>query len=255
MNQPEGNSKKNRWLSALMGLAMPGLGQIYNREPVKGASFFIMLMVVCILGIRWAVLLPDGLLLFGVLGTVAAAIAIDFAAIIDSYRTSARIGPPAPYNRWYFYVAVWLLGWVLVAGAVFGYIRDNIAEAYKIVGESMEPAVLKGDRVLADKTAYQRMAPKKGDVVVLVYPDDRSKRYVKRIEALPGETITGADRLQKEVPHGLVYLLGDNREHSADSRQFGLVPLTDVIAKVRQVYFSSGTGGIRWSRIGKVVSE
>jgi len=255
MDQPEGNSKRNKWLSALMGLAMPGLGQIYNREPVKGASLFIMLMVVCILGIRWAVLLPDWLLLLGVLSAVAAAIAIYFVAIIDSYRKSARTGQPAPYNRWYFYVAVWLLGWVLVAGAVFGYVRDNVAEAYKIVGESMEPAVLKGDRVLADKTAYKRMAPKKGDVVVLVYPDDRSKRYVKRIEALPGETVTGADGMKKEVPHGFVYLLGDNREHSVDSRQFGLVPLTDVIAKVRQVYFSSGTDGIRWGRIGKVVSE
>ncbi len=208
----------------------------------------------CILGIRWAVLLPDGLLIFGVLCTGAAAIAIYFAAIIDSYRKSAKICQPASYNRWYFYVAVWLLWWVLSAGAVFGYIKDNVAEAYRIAGESMEPAVLKGDRVLADKTAYRRMAPQKGDIVILVYPDDRSKKYVKRVEALPGEAVVGAD-MKKEVPHGYVYLLGDNREHSFDSRQFGFVPLTDVIAKVRQVYFSSGKDGVRWDRIGAVVSR
>ncbi len=109
--------------------------------------------------------------------------------------------------------------------------------------------------MLADKTAYRRIAPQKGDVVTLVYPDDRSKKYIKRIEALPGETITCADGARKEVPHGFVYVLGDNRAHSYDSRQFGFVPLSDVIAKVRQVYYSSGTDGIRWSRIGAVVSR
>ena len=108
---------------------------------------------------------------------------------------------------------------------------------------------------MADKTAYRRIAPQRGDVVTFVYPDDRSKRYIKRIEALPGEIIIGADGTRKEVPHGLVYVLGDNRAHSYDSREFGFVPLSDIIAKVRQVYYSSGTDGIRWDRIGSVVGR
>lgn len=248
--------RRNKWLAALMGLAMPGLGQIYNGELIKGISYFVILQVLYILGFRWTMLLPDKVLIFGALCTILAVIILYAAAVIDSYRKAATTSyQPASYNRWYFYVAVWLLGWVLVSGAVFGYVRDNVAEAYKIASGSMEPAVLVGDRVLADKTAYRRIAPQKGDVVTFVYPDDRSKKYIKRIEALPGEIVIGADGTRKEVPHGLVYVLGDNRAHSYDSREFGFVPLSDIIAKVRQVYYSSGPDGIRWNRIGSVVSR
>jgi signal peptidase I len=105
----------------------------------------------------------------------------------------------------------------------------------------------------ADKTAYRRMSPHKGDIVIFVYPDDRSKRFIKRIEALPGQNITGIDGTIETVPHGFVFVTGDNRRHSYDSRNFGFVPISDLIGKVRQVYFSSGPDGIRWSRIGLTV--
>jgi signal peptidase I len=258
MNQPKLNMGRNKWLAALMGLAMPGLGQVYNGELIKGVSYFIIFQVVYILGFRWMVLLPDQLLIVGALCTVIAAVSLYIMSIVDAYRTAAKTEvsfQPAPYNRWYFYVAVWLLGWILVSGAAFEYVRNNLAEAYVIPSASMEPTIQRGDRVLADKTAYHRMAPGKGDVVILIYPDDRSKKYIKRIEALPGETITLADSSRKEVPHGFVYVLGDNRQSSFDSRQFGFVPLTDLIGKVRQVYFSTGPDGIRWERIGRVVSR
>jgi signal peptidase I len=258
MNQHGTNSGRNKWLALLMGLAMPGLGQVYNGELIKGISYFIILLALYVIGARGTVLLPDTMLLFGALCTILVAVAVFAAAIVDAYRKAGMAEPAyqlTRYNRWYFYLAVWLLGSVLVSGAVDGYVRDNWIEAYKIPTGSMEPGVRKGDRVLADKTAYHRMAPKKGDVVIFVYPDDRSKKFIKRIEALPGDAITYADGTKKEVPHGFVYVLGDNRQNSIDSRQFGFVPLGDVIAKVRQVYFSSGTDGIRWSRIGAPVGS
>ena len=49
---------------------------------------------------------------------------------------------------------------------------------------------------------------------------------------------------------GTVFVLGDNQQHSQDSRQFGSVPLHDVVGRVRQVWFSWGEGGVRWSRLG-----
>ena len=48
----------------------------------------------------------------------------------------------------------------------------------------------------------------------------------------------------------MVLALGDNLEKSIDSRTFGAIPLHDVIAKVRQIYYSSGPDGVRWNRIG-----
>ena len=56
------------------------------------------------------------------------------------------------------------------------------------------------------------------------------------------------------VPDGQVYVLGDNRAAALDSRRFGTVPLADIEAIARQVWFSAHRGdGVRWSRIGKVL--
>jgi len=256
MNQQRMNTGRNKWLAALMGLVMPGLGQIYNGELIKGVSFFVILQVIHVVGLRWTVLLPDRMLLAGLVCTIAAVLALYAAAILDCYRKAARTEiayQPTSYNRWYFYLAVWLLGWVLVSGAVFGYVQDNVIAAYKVATGSMEPAIRAGDRVLADKTAYRRMSPRKDDIVIFVYPDDRSKMFVKRIEALPGQSVTGIDGIMKMVPHGFVYVTGDNRGNSYDSRNFGFVPMSDLVGKVRQVYFSSGPDGIHWDRIGFVV--
>jgi signal peptidase I len=70
---------------------------------------------------------------------------------------------------------------------------------------------------------------------------------------MTGNSVTFPDGTKKKVPHGFAYVLGDNRDNSLDSRQFGFVPLSDVVARVRQVYFSLGKDGIQWERIGTIV--
>jgi signal peptidase I len=248
---------RNRWLAVFMGLITPGLGQIYNGELVKGISYYIILLALTIAGVRWAVLMPDIWLIFGILCTIAVTMAVYILAIVSGYRKAKSLEnsyQPTQYNRWYFYLAVWLLGFILIPGSVSGYITNNFLQAYKIPTRSMEPGVLRGDCLLADKTAYHRMSPKKGDLVIFLYPDDRSKPYIKRLEALPGETVVLADGSKQQVPHGYIYVLGDNRDNSQDSRMFGFVPFADVIGKARQVYYSSGQDGIRWNRIGKVLN-
>lgn len=230
---------RNKWIAALMGLAMPGLGQIYNGELIKGISFFIILEVVYVLGFRGVTLLPDGTLLAGAICVLTAVLGLYAAAIFDAYGTAAKTEiayQRTAYNRWYFYIAVWLLGWVLVSGAVFRYVQENLVQLYSVPTGSMEPAIRRGDHVIADKTAYRRMAPKKGDIVIFLFPNDRSKHFIKRVEGLPGETITMSDGTRTKVPQGSIYVLGDNKENSLDSRHFGFVPLSDVIGKARQVY-------------------
>jgi signal peptidase I len=68
-------------------------------------------------------------------------------------------------------------------------IRDHVLEAYKISSTSMAPDILPGDRIFLNKAIYNFEAPLPGDVVVFIYPDDRRLMYIKRIAALPGDTI------------------------------------------------------------------
>jgi signal peptidase I len=88
-----------------------------------------------------------------------------------------------------------------------------------------------------------------------LYPHDRSKVYMKRIVGLPGDVVERQDGGRETVPNRQVYVLGNNTDHSVDSRTFGTVPLWEVIGEVRQVYFSSSAEGIRWFRIGMVVNR
>jgi signal peptidase I len=238
MKTVEINTGRKTLLAIFLGLTMPGLGQIYNGELVKGISNFIITLALLIIGFRLTVMLPDGMLIFGAIATILAAIAMYAISIVDAYRKASISDAAYPlksYNRWYFYLAIWLLSF-MVGYTALGYAIDNWIQAFKIPTSSMEPAVSKGSHVLADKTAYQRMSPQKGDIVIFIYPDNRSQKFIKRIEALPGDTYRDADGIEKQIPHGFAYVLGDNRDRSVDSRQFGLIPLRDIIGKVRQKY-------------------
>jgi signal peptidase I len=248
---------RNTLLAVFMAFIMPGLGQVYNGELIKGISIFMILLALSVTGIWATVFLPDKLLIYGALVTLLASAALYIVAIVDAFKHASAADAayqPKSYNRWYFYLALWLMGNIF-GNFTTDYVTENYVQAYTIPTNSMDPSVLQGDYVLADKTAYNRVAPKKGDIVIFVYPDDRSKKFIKRVEALPGDTVTYIDGTQMEVPHGYAYMVGDNRENSLDSRHFGFVPLGDVVAKVRQVYYSSGKEGIRWNRIGNTINS
>lgn len=255
MHHAEQIIPRKKWLAAMLSIIMPGLGQAYNGDLLKGCSFFIFFAMLPLLVARPAVYLPDRYLLLGLGVALGAALACYVSAIVEAVRKAGQEGERymlKPYNRLYFYMALWL-GGVLVMGAVDGYLRHNVVEAFKIVTESMAPQVVKGDRVIADKTAYTRHPPKVGDIVIHVFPDDRSKVLIRRIVGLPGDRLTLEDGRQVEVPHGKVYVRGEISNGSTfyDSRLFGPVDLRDVVGKVRLVYFSFGPAGIRWNRVGR----
>jgi signal peptidase I len=247
------NTERNKLIAVLLGLVMPGLGQVYNGELLKGACLIIIYSAVFITGMRFSMLLPDKWLLVCLIMTMTAVLAVYFLSAIDAYRKAKHLsGKEAGtiYNKWYFYIASFMLGSVLLLGAVYGYVHERIVALYKIPSGSMQPQVLVGDRILVDNTAYGRVSPHKGDIIVFVYLDDRSKTYIKRIAALPGEIVSTADGKDFVVPHGHVFVLGDNRMHSEDSRKFGPVPLRDILGKARLICWSIGPDGVRWDRIG-----
>jgi len=248
------STKHTRWPALLLGMTMPGLGQMHSGELLKGICFFAIYQMLALTGLRMAVLLPDRLLAAGVGVVLALAVAFYLWTIHEAARWRSGVSEPKAYNRWYFYLAAWLVGMVGVNGLIIDHIRSSTVEAFKIVTDSMAPTILRGDRVLTDKTAYRRVAPRVGDGVMFINPDDRSKIFIRKIAALPGQQIPGITGSGDVVPRGMVYVLGERSTAVSGSATLGLIPLRDLVGKARQIYWSSGPDGIRWQRIGMTLS-
>ena len=137
---------------------------------------------------------------------------------------------------------------------VFLVLVTFIVQGYKVYGNCMEPNLFTGERLLGNKFVYRFEQPRRGDVVVFKYPPDPGKVFIKRIIAVPGDTIRIQDgkvyinsteldehRYVKTVTHSSfgprtvskdhVFVLGDNREESNDSRFWGELPIRNIQAK------------------------
>lgn len=134
----------------------------------------------------------------------------------------------------------------IIAALIFAFIITTfIIVNAKVPSGSMKNTINEGDRLIANRLAYTFSDPERFDIVVFKYPDDESVYYIKRIIGLPGETveikdgkvyIDGSDEplddsfilepmlpeedAVYEVPEGCYFMLGDNRNNSADSRRW-----------------------------------
>ena len=185
---------------------------------------------------------------------------------------------------------------LVIALAIALFVRSFVVQAFKIPSSSMEPTLLVGDHILVNKFLYgiripvigkkvlPFSQPRRGDVIVFIFPNDRSKDFIKRVIGLPGEKIEIRerkiyinDRLIEDpwgkyfpperlinvgpvvVPPKALFVMGDNRNNSEDSRYWGFVPLDDVLGKAFVMYWSwdwrasSLVSKVRWQRIGSLI--
>ena len=138
--------------------------------------------------------------------------------------------------------------------ALFCFLVTFVVQGYKVYGSCMEPNLRTGERLLGSKFIYRLERPTRGDVIVFGYPRNPQKVFVKRIIGLPGETveirggkvyvngrvlderpyvknIPHGDFPPQKIPKGCVFVLGDNRDESNDSRFWGDLPLSNIRAK------------------------
>ncbi|ABC78086.1 signal peptidase I [Syntrophus aciditrophicus] len=188
---------------------------------------------------------------------------------------------------------------IVIALIVAFFIRTFVIQAYKIPSGSMKPTLLIGDHILVNKFIYgikvphfrntliSIKEPKKGDIVVFIYPEDRTKDFIKRVIATSGDTVEIRNkkiylngRLYEEshgvytdqfvipgsiqprdnfgpvtVPPSSIFVMGDNRDQSYDSRFWGFVDLKDVLGKAFIIYWSwdREDHGVRWNRFGNIL--
>lgn len=135
---------------------------------------------------------------------------------------------------------------ILLAALLALAIRFFVVEPFRVDGPSMEPSLYTGERLLVDKVSYRLHPPQRGDIVVFANPTDPREDYIKRVVAVPGDQVElrlgklyvngqpiseghvyqdGVSTYGPQlVPPGHVFVLGDNRPNSRDSRFFGPVP-------------------------------
>jgi len=105
-------------------------------------------------------------------------------------------------------------------------IRLWIAQPFVVNGNSMVPNFHNGDYLIIDEITYQFRKPQIGEVIVFRYPKNPSEFFIKRIAALPGDTINGTTLAADEY-----YVLGDNKSASLDSRYWGPVKSNLIVGR------------------------
>ncbi len=279
-------SPRRPWLAALMSLVLPGFGQLYNGDVNSAIWLFLWFALLCIPGVALAALyLPEVLTVPALAFGLLAALIVWIYAVWNAWRV-AKLSSAFKLRAWQLsgvYMLVLVVCGLVTLPLLTMYVRTNQVEPFKIPSNSMAPTLLPGDFLFADKRyncPQCKHAVRRDDVVIFVYPDDRTMYFVKRIVALPGDRVelknqqifvNGSALPQRAlsepnslpinasepalaqdfvVAPGNVFVLGDNHVTSKDSRQFGTVPLQDVVGHVRQIWFSWGDDGVRWSRLG-----
>lgn len=187
------------WLAFGMSMVCPGLGQLYNGNGILALTAFPV-------GIIFA--LTTTFYFFGdlkmLLQALCISLVIDFVYAVHAYREAKRLGAVnlKPFQRWWLYLGFLVVSYGIPDG--YGKIYPSRFLSFQIPSESMLPNLLVGDRLVADGWAYWGKDPARGDIVVFDYPKDTSIKYVKRLVALPGETV--------EMREGEIYVNGARME-------------------------------------------
>ncbi len=169
--------------------------------------------------------------------------------------------------RKFYYIIFDLIQTLVIAGAIFVVIYAFLFRPYQVNGHSMDPTFQNGEYVLTNLVSLRLEELKRGDIIVFHAPPDKEKDYIKRIIGLPGDRVkilegqvyvngTKVDQSsflpatvrtnsgsflgegdEVVVPEGQYFTMGDNREFSSDSREWGFVTKQAVIGKSFFVYW------------------
>jgi len=178
---------------------------------------------------------------------------------LESLQPESLLEPePTPEKRsgWRL-LLVDLIETVIIAAVLFLGI-NAISALIQVDSFSMEPTLFKGNYVVVNKLSYKIGSPDRGDIVVFRYPPNPDEQYIKRVVGLPGDRIQISDgkvfvndEILSEpyisvrtksggdwvVPEDSLFVMGDNRNNSSDSRVWGVVPFENLVGKAFVVYW------------------
>lgn len=189
-------SARSPLLACLLSVAATGLGHIYCGRLVKGLILFFVSFVFAPVIVAAANAASSDFMLAIVIGSLGLMFAVFFYAVVDAGLLARKLKSYhlKEYNRWYLYVLLVVVAITYPTNLAHS-IRAHVVQAFNVPSRSMSPGILPGDYVLLNKAAYKVQAPRRGDVVIFTHPDDRRLNYVKRIIAMPDETVEIRDNV------------------------------------------------------------
>jgi len=248
---------KDPWLGVLLSNLIPGLGHLYYRKTLMGLGLFVLSIVI-----------------FAIAGLLNPIITSVWVAIL-AYVTYVS----APVRRERSKIAIALIcAYLVIAGLIpfasaLG-IRENVAEARYIPGESMLPTLEVGDRVVVEKVTYRTREPQRSDIIIFMPPESLqqgnpplTEALIKRIVGLPNETVQVKEQkifineqpLEERyiptefapaydwgpevIPENSYFVLGDNRNNSYDSHLWGYVPRENIIGRANKIFWPLNRAG------------
>ena len=270
--------KRNPLVSSFLSLLVPGLGQLYNGEPKKGILFFVaqfaFLIPLFILGLQYT---PGGLFIILSLFVVFYFLVMSEATIRSFIKKTVVL---KSYNKWYVYILVILLA-NGISGSFKTVFKQNLIgiKPVYLPSASNEPTLMTGDYIIVD---LRKKTPKKGTFIVFTSPDDPETNFMKRVIATQGDlleirhkkvyvnntlliepySVHGDTKIVSEkssprdnygpahIPSGKVFVMGDNRDYSFDSRFFGPIDKKTIIGTALYIYWSKDK-----QRMGMIVDS
>lgn len=261
----------HRWVGLLLSLLLPGAGIYLAGDKRAGLRWFVILTALWIAsaGLSSQPIIP-GVLVFFCL--IFCGLVLECWMLVRSFRTVPSWG----FRGWLVFLALATVVAVLELG-----VAHRFARPFRLPTGSMEPTLQRNDYFLVQTCAYWFSKPQRGDVVLiktdsLVSPMvPKGQLFVKRIVALPGETVSieagrfivngrPLDDLPDFVGRGFTpsgiglfssqtdaltltpdtcFVVGDNLTNSLDSRHFGGVPLSAIRGKATKIYWPPNRAG------------
>jgi len=215
----------------LAALLVPGLGFVLvDRVRLGMLAVALYFVPILVFSLTRLVLVPAGY--YAMITIVLAAAGW---SVICSTRIAYSSSEASMPNVKWAVAAVFTLPVLVLAWGTVGNRAANLGyETFSIPSDSMSPTLVAGDYILVDTWYFSDTDPQVDDLIVFESPGNPGTKYVKRIAAVPGDTIG-----RWQIGPNEFFVLGDNRDASRDSRYFGPVPRENISGRVSHLWYSS----------------